>query len=108
MAIDGEDTLSDGLVDVVIPDTSTKLKRVVVMSRNLNGKGMGPFVAASKAAANAEVRSPTIDFCNACSRHPCMALLWLVMTTAWLGRRCFLLVIFTSDTPSLTLLAVSF
>jgi len=54
IAVDGETCLSDGLVDVVLPTTSTA-KRVVAMSRNLNGKGMGPFVVASKTAANNEV-----------------------------------------------------
>jgi len=54
VAIDGDDPISDGLLDVVMPDTTTA-KRVVVMSRNLNGKGLGPFVQASKSAANKEV-----------------------------------------------------
>ena len=55
VAIDGDDAMSDGLLDVVIPE-GTAVKRVVVMSRHLNGKGLGPFVSASKSAANKEVR----------------------------------------------------
>mmetsp|Transcript_30680 Transcript_30680/g.61415 ORF Transcript_30680/g.61415 Transcript_30680/m.61415 type:complete len:337 (+) Transcript_30680:49-1059(+) len=56
VAIDGDDAISDGLLDVVMPATSTSsVKRVVAMSRHLNGKGMGPFVSASKGAANREV-----------------------------------------------------
>jgi hypothetical protein len=42
------------LLDVVLPASSTA-KRVACMTRNLNGKGLGPFVAASKGAANKEV-----------------------------------------------------
>lgn len=51
IAFDGDQTLSENLLDVVLPSP----KRVALMSRNLNGKGMGPFVTASKVAANKEV-----------------------------------------------------
>lgn len=54
VAIDGDEPISDGLLDVVLPETTT-VKRVVALSRNLNGKGLGPFVQASKGAANREV-----------------------------------------------------
>ena len=37
------------------PEKVPKMKRVVAMSRNLNGAGMGMFVSASRRAANAQV-----------------------------------------------------
>lgn len=37
------------------PEKATRMKRVVAMSRNLNGAGMGMFVTASRRAANAQV-----------------------------------------------------
>lgn len=36
-------------------DVNTRMKRIVAMSRNLNGSGMGFFVSASKRAANSQV-----------------------------------------------------
>lgn len=55
VAIDGDDAISDGLLDVVVPEGTSALKRIVCMSRHLNGRGMGPFVSASKGAGNKEV-----------------------------------------------------
>jgi len=55
MAMDNDDAITEGLVDVVLPAEKTKVTRVVAMSRNLNGKGLGPLVIASKGAANREV-----------------------------------------------------
>ena len=40
---------------ILDPAKATKIKRVVAMSRNLNGSGMGMFVSASQKAANAQV-----------------------------------------------------
>ena len=37
------------------PEKCSQMKRVVAMSRNLNGEGMGFFVSASRTAANAQV-----------------------------------------------------
>ena len=54
IAFDAEQTLTATLRDVVLP-TAGGAKRVAVMSKHLNGKGYGPFVAASKVAANKEV-----------------------------------------------------
>ena len=56
IAIDGDAAIGDGLVDIVMQPGGS-VKRVVAMSRNLNGKGMGPFVVSSKALANSEVWS---------------------------------------------------
>ena len=42
------------MLDVVLPATGGA-KRVACLSKHLNGKGYGPFVAASKTAANKEV-----------------------------------------------------
>lgn len=47
IAVDGDTPMAPGLVNVVLPENS-RAKRVVALSRNLNGGGMGPFVAASK------------------------------------------------------------
>jgi len=55
VAIDGDEAISEGLLDVVLPAGVSTCKRIVAMSRNLNGKGLGPFVAASKTAGNREV-----------------------------------------------------
>jgi len=63
VSIDGDDPISCGLLDVVMPATSA-VKRVACMTRNLNGKGLGPFVAASKGAANKEVWSPNGELVN--------------------------------------------
>lgn len=45
----------DTLKYLVNPTRSPNLKRIVAMSRNLNGSDMGFFVSASKRAANAQV-----------------------------------------------------
>jgi len=55
VAIDEGGAVSDGLLEVALPESAQNLKRVVGMSRSLNGKGLGPFVSASKFAANKEV-----------------------------------------------------
>jgi hypothetical protein len=55
VANDRELVPSDSMLDTMIPPANINLKRVVVMSRNLNGKGLGPFAMASKISANAEV-----------------------------------------------------
>jgi len=54
IAFDTEQTLTDTLLDVVLPATGGA-KRVAYLSRHLNGKGQGPLVAAAKGAANKEV-----------------------------------------------------
>ena len=54
IAFDAEQTLTDTLLDVVLP-AEGGASRVVLLSKNLSGKGMGPFVSASKVAANKEV-----------------------------------------------------
>lgn len=57
-AVDGPD---NGVIDLDVikfllnEDTASSLKRVVMMSRNLNGKGMGFLVKAAKTTANNEV-----------------------------------------------------
>ncbi|KAJ1463211.1 hypothetical protein M885DRAFT_475295 [Pelagophyceae sp. CCMP2097] len=55
IAFDQEQVLSDSLLEVVMPTDSSKSRRVVVLSRNLNGAGLGPLASASKLAANAQV-----------------------------------------------------
>ena len=35
--------MEDSMLDAMIPPANINLKRIVVMSRNLNGKGLGPF-----------------------------------------------------------------
>uniref|UniRef100_A0A6V2A3Q4 NAD(P)-binding domain-containing protein n=1 Tax=Ditylum brightwellii TaxID=49249 RepID=A0A6V2A3Q4_9STRA len=53
---DIEGLFNEGALKYVCnPTSSPNLKRVVGMSRNLNGKGMGFLVAASRRAANSEV-----------------------------------------------------
>lgn len=54
IAFDAEQTLTDTLLDVVLPEGGGA-KRVACLSKHLSGKGMGPFVSASKVAANKEV-----------------------------------------------------
>ena len=47
---------SAAVIDLLLkPERSSKCKRVVSMSRNLNGSGMGFLVKASRASANAQV-----------------------------------------------------
>ena len=57
MATDDVDSVLDpSIINYLLDPTKTKqLKRIVAMSRNLNGDGMGMFVTASKKAANAQV-----------------------------------------------------
>lgn len=50
-----DESIINFLLDTEKLSDSNNLKRVVAMSRNLNGKGMGFFVKASKISANAEV-----------------------------------------------------
>ncbi|EJK48250.1 hypothetical protein THAOC_32970 [Thalassiosira oceanica] len=54
---DVESVVAPAIIDYMLdPEKiSNKLKRVVVMSRNLSGKGMGFFASASRTAANAQV-----------------------------------------------------
>jgi hypothetical protein len=56
IAVDDDSTMDEGVINYVLnPETSKNVKRVSVMSRNLNGANMGFFVKASKISANAEV-----------------------------------------------------
>lgn len=56
IAFDQEQVLSDSLLDVVVaPSNTGKSRRIVALSRNLNGEGLGPFASASKLAANTQV-----------------------------------------------------
>jgi len=51
LVTDGDSTVTDFAIDAVIPDPSkesTKIKKIVAMSRNLNGKGLGFFFAECK------------------------------------------------------------
>jgi len=51
-----EDIMNESVMTYILdPNIATKVKRVVAMSRNLNGKGMGFFVKASKFSANRQV-----------------------------------------------------
>merc|ERR1740139_309240 len=53
VAVDDDTTMSVPVLKYLIsPEVAVKLKRVVGMSRNLNGEGMGFFVKASKVSAN--------------------------------------------------------
>lgn len=56
IAVDDDSVMDDNVLAYLLnPNISTKLKRIVGMSRNLNGKDMGFFVKASKISANREV-----------------------------------------------------
>jgi hypothetical protein len=56
IAVDADSPMDVNTLQYLVnPEQSPKLKRVVAMSRNLNGRDMGFFVSASKRAANAEV-----------------------------------------------------
>ena len=48
-------TLPDSALNVFLPPSGSKIKRVAMMSRYLNGKGMGPIAKAAKFAANGEI-----------------------------------------------------
>ena len=55
-AVDADVPLESSVVEyMVTKDSTPNLKRVVAMSRNLNGKDLGFLVKASKVSANAEV-----------------------------------------------------
>jgi len=54
MAIDGEKVFGEPLIDSFISPGGS-LRRVAVMSRYLNGEGMGFFPSAAKAAANVDI-----------------------------------------------------
>jgi len=55
-AVDGDDPMNDDVINFFLDkERATNLKRVVAMSRNLNGKDMGFFVKASKISANGDV-----------------------------------------------------
>ena len=57
IAVDDVDSVVDSSILEYLLDAERvgKMKRVVAMSRNLNGAGMGMFVSASKRAANSQV-----------------------------------------------------
>jgi len=56
IAFDGEQTIPDQALSVFMPPAGgKKLKHVALMSRYLNGKGMGFVPAAAKVAANNEI-----------------------------------------------------
>jgi hypothetical protein len=59
LAVDTDAVLTDDVIDFLLPnggeDSDGNLKRIVGLSRNLNGKGLGFFVKASKLSANNEV-----------------------------------------------------
>ena len=57
MATDDVDScINESIINYILDNEKcNQLKRVVTMSRNLNGSGMGLFVSASKKAANAQV-----------------------------------------------------
>lgn len=57
IAFDDERLMNPGALDVFMPADVTKprLKHVAMMSRYLNGNGMGFFASAAKVAANAEI-----------------------------------------------------
>ena len=56
IAVDDDSTMDESVINYILnPDAATNVKRVVAMSRNLNGKNMGFFVTASKVSANREV-----------------------------------------------------
>lgn len=53
---DVDSVLDPSIINYLLDPTKTKeMKRIVAMSRNLNGNGMGMFVTASKKTANAQV-----------------------------------------------------
>ena len=51
--------LSDAALDIFMPPTGTNFKHVSLMSRHLNGEGMGFFAKAAKVGANAEIWAGT-------------------------------------------------
>lgn len=55
IAFDGEEVAPQQALNVFMPESGGQLKHVSVLSRNLNGDGMGFFANAAKTAANAEV-----------------------------------------------------
>jgi hypothetical protein len=56
IAVDDDSTMDEEVIKYILnPDSSRNVKRVVAMSRNLNGSNMGFLVKASKLSANAEV-----------------------------------------------------
>ncbi len=57
LGVDDVDSVVDSsIVEYLLdPAKAGKIRRVVAMSRNLNGSGMGMLVSASKRAANAQV-----------------------------------------------------
>lgn len=57
IAFDGEEVLSDAALDIFMPEAGSgqSLKHVSLLSRHLNGAGMGFFANAAKVAANAEI-----------------------------------------------------
>lgn len=60
IAYDSGRTLDSKLLDVLMPEKS-KIRRIALMSRHLNGKGQNPLCIAAKGAANREVWALTPD-----------------------------------------------
>ena len=55
IAFDGEEVAPQAALNVFMPTSGGQLKHVSVLSKNLNGDGMGFFAKAAKTAANAEI-----------------------------------------------------
>ncbi len=56
IAVDDDSVMDNSVIEYILdPDRAKNVKRVVAMSRNLNGKGMNFAVKASKISANGEV-----------------------------------------------------
>jgi len=55
VAIDDERAITGPALNIFMPEEGGKLQRVVMMSRYLNGKGMGFFPNAAKVAANSDI-----------------------------------------------------
>ena len=56
VAVDDQSVMDEGVINYLLDSNNAKnVERIVGLSRNLNGKGMGFFVTASKLSANSEV-----------------------------------------------------
>ena len=55
VAIDDERAITGAALNVFMPEEGNKLERVAMMSRYLNGNGMGFFPNAAKVAANSDI-----------------------------------------------------
>jgi hypothetical protein len=65
IAFDGEEVVSEAALNVFMPAEGQDLKHVSLLSRNLNGEGMGFFAQAAKRAANAEIWTAPPPICDA-------------------------------------------